>query len=109
MTPDSTGIAIGTSSTAVLNPTPGHAYTIKYLAFTNKDTVARTITCNLHSAAGGGGTAYAMCYGLSIPANSTYVLIGGGSVMNLGDGKSIYALAGTVSTIEAIISFNDCA
>lgn len=106
-TPVSAGIAVGTGSTAILNPTSGHAYKIKYLAFANKDTVARTVTCNLHSATSGGGTAFAMCSALSIPANSTVILVGGGAVMNLGDDKSIYALAGTTSTIECVISYDD--
>jgi hypothetical protein len=107
ITPTVKGVAVGTSSTQLLSATTAHAYKVKWLSFANKDSVARTVTCNLHSAVSGGGTAFALCYQLSIPANSTLVLVGGGAVLNMGDAMSIYALAGTAATIEAILSYDD--
>lgn len=98
--------SVPTSSTAMLGPvTSSHVYKINSITAANKTGTAATVTVSYNKSA----TTYYIGYQITVPANSTLVLISKDAPIYLMDTTSdyIYALAGTGSAIDLIISYED--
>lgn len=104
-------VASGTSATSLLSNASGSGLCLKvnYLAISNIDTVACNATVNVHSAAAGGGTAYPLLSVVSIPANSTVVVVGDGGCLYLEEDRSIFFTAGTSAKLNAFASYESIA
>jgi len=99
-----------TSATSVLSnaASSGKVFKLDSLVVANTDTVnAVTVTVNHYSAAALGGTATAMASTVSIPANSTLVVISKLNMIYLEENMSIGAVAGTASKLKIVCSYED--
>jgi hypothetical protein len=99
-----------TSATSVLSnaASSGKVFKLDSLVVANIDTVnAVNVTVNHYSAAALGGTATAMASTVSIPANSTLVVISKLNMIYLEENMSIGAVAGTASKLKIVCSYED--
>lgn len=99
-----------TAATSVLSnaASSGKVFKLDSLVVANIDTVnAVNVTVNHYSAAALGGTATAMASTVSIPANSTLVVISKLNMIYLEENMSIGAVAGTASKLKVVCSYED--
>jgi hypothetical protein len=83
-------------------------FKVNSLVVANIDTVnAVNITVNQYSAAALGGTATAIASTVSIPANSTLIVIDKTTMIYLEENMSIGAVAGTASKLKVVCSYED--
>lgn len=68
-------------------------------------TNACDITVDVHSAAGGGGTAFSLIATASVAADSSLVVLDKNTAIYLEENMSITATAGTANDLEVIISY----
>ena len=86
----------------------GTVVKVNSLYVANTDTVARNATVNYYSAAALGGTAYAICSVVSIPANSTLVVVQKDSNLYLPENTSLGVTAGTSNTLVVTAAYEIC-
>jgi hypothetical protein len=99
-----------TSATSVLSnaASSGKVFKINSLIVSNVDgTSAADITVNYYSAAAIGGTATQIVSTVSVPADSSLVVIDKNTSIYLEEDKSIGATAGSASDLKVIISYED--
>jgi hypothetical protein len=99
-----------TAATSVLSnaASSGKVFKLDSLVVANTDTAnAVNITINHYSAAALGGTATAIASTVSIPANSTLVVISKLNMIYLEENMSIGAVAGTSSKLKVVCSYED--
>lgn len=103
-------IAVSNSATSLASNASGSSqlYKIDSLYIANADTVAVTVTVNYYSAASLGGTAFPICSAVSIPANSTLVVIERDSPLFLVENTSLGATAGVASQLTATLAYEVC-
>jgi len=99
-----------TNATSVLSnaSSSGKVFKLDSLVVANIDTAnAVNITVNHYSAAALGGTATPIASTVSIPANSTLVVISKLNMIYLEENMSIGATAGTASKLKVVCSYED--
>ena len=99
-----------TSATAVLSnaASSGKVFKINSLIVSNVDgTSAADITVSYYSAAAIGGTATQIVSTVSVPADSSLVVIDKNTSIYLEEDKSIGATAGSASDLKVLISYED--
>jgi hypothetical protein len=99
-----------TSATSVLSnaASSGKVLKIASLVVANIDTVnAVNATVNHYSAAALGGTATPLVSTVSIPANSSLIVIDKTTTIYLEENMSIGATAGTASKLKVVCSYED--
>lgn len=99
-----------TSATSVLSnaASSGKVYKIATLMVANVDgTNAADITINRYSAAALGGTPLAICSTVSVPADSTLVVIDKTNSFYLTEDSSIGAIASAANDLVVTISYED--
>ena len=101
--------ALTTTLTTVLlanSAASGKVFKINSIMVANVDgTNAADVTVDINTAAGGGGTSYALASTISVPADATLNLIDGNSSFYLLEDKSILGGASANSDLEIIISY----
>jgi len=99
-------VPTGTSATTWtgLTPASGSVTKIDSIAATNVTGTAATITLSINSATAGGGTAYRIAYQISVPGNTTLMIVDKSNPIYVGEGQSIVATSGTSSSIELVAS-----
>lgn len=99
-------IPTGTSATTWtgLTPSVGSITKVDSIAATNVTGTAATITLSINSATGGGGTAYRVAYQISVPGNTTLMIVDKSNPIYVGEGQSIVATSGTSNSIELVAS-----
>lgn len=99
-------IPTGTSATTwtSLTPASGSITKVDSIAATNVTGSAATITLSINSATGGGGTAYRIAYQISVPGNTTLMIVDKSNPIYVGEGQSIVATSGTSNSIELVAS-----
>ena len=101
---------ISTSAISVLSnaASSGKVFKIDSLVVANIDTVnAVNVTVNHYSAAALGGTATPIASTISIPANSSLIVIDKTTMIYLEENMSIGATAGTSSKLKVVCSYED--
>tara|TARA_R110000803_G_scaffold63542_1_gene124212 strand:+ start:22 stop:396 length:375 start_codon:yes stop_codon:yes gene_type:complete len=110
---------IGKSATVALSSTAqtalvsnaassGKVFKINMIQAANVDgTNACNVTVDVHSAAGGGGTAYSLVSTVSVPADASLVVVDKNTAIYLEEDKSITATAGTANDLEVIVSYEE--
>lgn len=107
---------ISTSATFALTTTQvsmlaaaatGHVLKVDSILVANKTAGAVTTTVNLYSAASLGGTAYALAYAISVPANATLIVSDKSTSFYVGEAQSIGASAGAATSLDLIIAWDD--
>jgi hypothetical protein len=84
----------------------GTVLKIESLVVSNNDaTTAYVVTINTYSAAALGGTAYPIISTLSVPANSSVIVIDKTNTIYLNENQSLGATAGTANKINVNTSF----
>ena len=99
-----------TSATSVLSnaASSGKVFKVNSLTVANIDTAnAVNVTVNHYSAAALGGTATPIASTISIPANSTLILIDKTTMIYLEENMSIGATASTASKLKVVCSYED--
>ncbi len=99
-------IPTGTSATTwtSLTPASGSVTKVDSIAATNVTSTTATITLSINSATGGGGTAYRLAYQISVPGNTTLMIVDKSNPIYVGEGQSIVATSGTSNSIELVAS-----
>lgn len=70
-------------------------------------TSAADVTVSYHTAASGGGTAYKIASTVSVPADSTLVVLDKSGAIYLEENTSITITAGTAGYLQAVASYED--
>jgi hypothetical protein len=84
----------------------GKVYKVNSIMVANVDgTNAADVTVDINTAAGGGGTSYALASTISVPADATLNLIDKNSSFYLMEDKSILGGASADGDLEIIISY----
>lgn len=99
-----------TSATTVVSnaASSNKVFKINSLIVSNVDGVnAADITVNLYAQAALAGTAYAIAKTISVPADSTLIIIDKNTSVYLEEDKSIGAIAGTANDLEVICSYEE--
>jgi hypothetical protein len=98
-----------TSATSVLSnaASSGKVYKIESLVVANTTASAANITINVYSAAALGGTAYALCSTVSVPANASLIVIDKTTMLYLKENQSVGATAGTANALIVTASWED--
>ena len=99
-----------TSATSVVSnaASSNKVFKINTLIVSNVDgTNAADITINYYSAAALGGTATQIVSTVSVPADSSLVVIDRGTSIYLEEDRSIGATAGSANDLKVIISYED--
>ena len=99
-----------TSALVVVNnpASSGKVFKINSLYVANIDgTNSCDVTINLYSQDDLGGTAYAICKTVSLPADATLVVIDKESTIYLEEDKSIGVIAGTGNDLDVIASYEE--
>ena len=98
----------GTSATSLASnaASSGTVLKIESLVVSNNDaTTAYVVTINTYSAAALGGTAYPIISTLSVPANSSVIVIDKTNTIYLNENQSLGATAGTANKINVNTSW----
>lgn len=98
--PTGTGATVWTS----LTPSANALTKIDSITATNVTPNPATITLSINSAVGGAGTAYRIANQLTVPGNTTLMLIDKGNPIYVGESQSIVATSGTNNAIELVAS-----
>ena len=101
-----------TSATSVLSNAASSNKVLKVntLIVSNVDgATAYPITVNLYSAAALGGTATEIAFTITVPADSSVVIIDKGWPIYLEEDKSIGAIAGTANKLKVVCSYEEIA
>jgi hypothetical protein len=95
-------IPSNTSATAwtALTPSTGTVNKIDSIVATNVTSSTATVTVSINSATGGGGTAYRICYQISVPAYSSLIVVDKTTSFYVQDNQSVVVTSGTGSAIE---------
>ena len=95
-------IPSNTSATAwtALTPSTGTVNKIDNIVATNVTSSTATVTVSINSATGGGGTAYRICYQISVPAYSSLIVVDKTTSFYVQDNQSVVVTSGTGSAIE---------
>ena len=111
ITGKSATVALSTTSqtTLVSNASAsGKVFKINMIQVANVDgSAAADITIDVHSAAAGGGTAYSLASTVSVPADSSIIILDKNTALYLEEDRSITATAGTASDLEVIVSYEE--
>ena len=106
---ETTYAALTTTLTTVLlanSAASGKVYKVNSIMVANVDGAnAADVTVDINTAAGGGGTSYALASTISVPADATLNLIDKNSSFYLMEDKSILGGASANSDLEIIISY----
>ena len=106
---ETTYAALTTTLTTVLlanSAASGKVYKVNSIMVANVDgTNAADVTVDINTAAGGGGTSYALASTISVPADATLNLIDKNSSFYLMEDKSIVGGASANGDLEIIISY----
>ena len=100
-------IPANTSANAwtALTPAVGTVNKVDYIVAANVTSSAATVTVSVNSAVSGGGTAYRICYQVSIPANASLIVVDKTTAVYVGEAQSIVVTVGTGSAIEFTASY----
>lgn len=99
-------IPTGISATTWTSLTPAANSITKVcsIAATNVTNNTSNITMSINSATGGGGTAYRIAYQISVPGNTSLVLVDKSNPIYVGENQSIVATSGISNSIELVAS-----
>lgn len=99
-------IPTGTSATTWtgLTPSTNSITKIDSISATNVTSSAATISLSINSATGGGGTAYRIAFQITVPGNTTLMIVDKSNPIYVGEGQSIVATSGTNNAIELVAS-----
>jgi hypothetical protein len=99
--PSTTGATTWTG----LTPATNTVNKIDSITATNVTSSAATITVSINSATAGGGTAYRLCYQISVPANASLIIVDKTTSFYVNDAQSVVVTSGTGSALELVATY----
>jgi hypothetical protein len=99
-----------TSATSILSnaASSGKVYKVNSIIVSNVDgTAAADITINVYSAAALGGTAFPVVSTLSVPADSSVIVVDKSTGIYIKENQSIGATAGTANDLVVVASWEE--
>jgi hypothetical protein len=99
-----------TSATSILSnaASSGKVYKVNSIIVSNVDgTAAADITINVYSAAALGGTAFPVVSTLSVPADSSVIVVDKSTGIYIKENQSIGATAGTANALVVVASWEE--
>lgn len=88
-----------------LTPAVGTVNKVNNIVASNVTGSAVAVTVSINSATGGGGTAYRIAYQISVPANSSLIIVDKTTAIYVGESQSIVVTVGTANAIELTASY----
>ena len=88
-----------------LTPATNTVNKIDSIVATNVTGSPATTTVSINSATAGGGTAYRICYQISVPANAALIVVDKTTAFYVQDNQSVVVTSGTGSAIEYTAAF----
>lgn len=88
-----------------LTPAVGTVNKIDNIVASNVTASAATVTVSINSATAGGGTAYRIAYQISVPANSSLIIVDKTTSIYVGESQSIVVTVGTASALELTAAY----
>jgi len=85
----------------------GKVLKINNIVISNITASAATVRLAYNTAAAGGGTSYYLAYDISVPAAASLIITDKTTSFYLEENSSIVALAGTVSALHCVVSFEE--
>lgn len=95
----------GATTWTALTPAVNTVNKVNNIVASNVTGSAVAVTVSINSATGGGGTAYRIAYQISVPANSSLIIVDKTTAIYVGEGQSIVATVGTANAIELTASY----
>ena len=95
----------GATTWTALTPASNTVNKVNNIVASNVTGSAVTVTVSINSATGGGGTAYRIAYQISVPANSSLIIVDKTTAIYVGEGQSIVVTVGTANAIELTASY----
>tara|TARA_R100000458_G_scaffold41726_1_gene39443 strand:- start:471 stop:842 length:372 start_codon:yes stop_codon:yes gene_type:complete len=103
-------VAVGTSETQLVSnaASSNKVFKINMIQITNVDgTSAADITVELYPAATNSGTSRHLASTISVPADSSIIIIDKSTSLYLEEDRSIYVTASAASDLEAVVSYEE--
>ena len=103
-------VAVGTSETQLVSnaASSNKVFKINMIQITNVDgTSAADITVELYPAATNTGTSRHLASTISVPADSSIIIIDKSTSLYLEEDRSIYVTASAASDLEAVVSYEE--
>jgi len=88
-----------------LTPAVGTVNKIDNIVASNVTASAVAVTVSINSATAGGGTAYRIAYQISVPANSSLIIVDKTTSFYVGEGQSVVVTVGTGSALELTAAY----
>ena len=85
----------------------GKVLKINNIVISNITASAATVRLAYNTAAAGGGTSYYLAYDISVPAAASLIITDKTTSFYLEENSSIVALAGTVSALHCVVSYEE--
>jgi len=85
---------------SALTPSAGTVNKIDSIIATNVTANNASVTVSINSATGGGGTAYRICYQISVPPNAALIVVDKTTAFYVNENQSVVVTSGTGSAIE---------
>jgi hypothetical protein len=101
LTPSNTSATVWTALTPAVNT----VNKVNNIVAANVTGSAVAVTVAIHSATGGGGTAFDIAFQISVPANASLIIIDKTTAIYVGETQSIVVTVGTGSAIELTSSY----
>lgn len=100
-------VPTGTSATTwtALTPAAGTVNKVGSIVAANVTSSSATITLSLNSATGGGGTPFRLAFQMTIPGNTTLILVDKSTGLYVGEGQSIVVTSNVSSAIELVATY----
>jgi hypothetical protein len=88
-----------------LTPATNSVNKIDNIVASNVTSSAATVTVSVNSATAGAGTAYRIAYQISVPANSSLIIVDKTTSFYVGESQSVVVTVGTGSAIELTAAY----
>lgn len=95
----------GATTWTALTPAVGTVNKVNNIVASNVTGSAVNVTVSINSATGGGGTAYRIAFQISVPANSSLIIVDKTTAIYVGESQSIVVTVGTSNAIELTASY----
>lgn len=100
-------VPTGTSATTwtALTPAVNTVNKVSSITATNVTGSAATVTVSINSATGGGGTPYRLAYQITVPGNTSLIVVDKSTGIYVGETQSIVVTSSVTNAIEMVATY----
>jgi len=88
-----------------LTPTTNVVNKIDSITATNVGSIAAAITVSINSGTAGSGTAYRLCYQVSVPVNASLIIVDKTTSFYVNDAQSVVVTSGVANGLELVATY----